>query len=194
VIHIDAHPGEIPEGYPQDLEESVTLKSGEVVFVRPLVRADAAALAAEFAAADEETVYLRFFNPSFDLTDERLRYLTEIDYRRHLALVALTDESDDAEGIAIGRFVERTPTDVEGAIVVKPAYRQRGVALALLERLAEAAARRGYDTMSATYLAQNEGAARLLESCGFHVTADEGDGVVDVSLNLRSESDPPDGR
>ena len=53
-----------------------------------------------------------------------------------------------------------------------------------VNRLVPAAASRGFKTMSATYLADNAGARGLLESCGFVLVADEGDGVVDVSLDL----------
>jgi acetyltransferase len=154
------------------------------MWIRPVVPTDAAVLAAEFAEIDEDTLYKRFFNPSFELTEERLRYLTEIDYEHHLALAAMTDEEPDADGIAIGRFAARSATDVECAIVVKADYRRLGIAKLLLERLAAAAAARGYKTMSATYLADNDGAQGLLASCGFVLVADEGDGVVDVSLDL----------
>ena len=189
--HPDPHPRQIPYGYPADLEESVTLADGTRIWIRPLVPSDAAVLAAEFAEADEDTLYKRFFNPSFELTEERLRYLTEIDYEQHLALAAMSTDEPDADGIAIGRFAARSETDVECAIVVKPEYRRLGIAKILLDRLAPAAAARGYKTMSATYLADNAGAQGLLESCGFVLVADEGDGVVDVSLDLVAAASGP---
>jgi len=186
--HPDAHPQPIPRGYPADLEETVALPDGTSLWIRPLVPADAAVLAAEFDEADEDTLYKRFMNLSFDLSKDRLRYLTEIDYEHHLALAAMTAEEPDADGVAIGRFAARSETDVECAIVVKPGYRRLGIAKLLLDRLAAAAAQRGYQTMSATYLAENEGAHRLLASCGFVVVADEDDGVVDVSLDLVADA------
>ena len=100
----------------------------------------------------------------------------------------MTAEEPDADGIAIGRFAARSETDVECAIVVKARYRRLGIAKLLLDRLAAAAAARGYKTMSATYLSENQGAQGLLASCGFVAVADEGDGVVDVSLDLVADA------
>ncbi|NND04003.1 MAG: GNAT family N-acetyltransferase [Acidimicrobiia bacterium] len=166
-VLVKRHPDQLPTGYPVHLEEEVMLPNGELLWVRPLVPEDAAALAAEFAAVDDDTVYMRFFNPHFRLTADRLRYLTEVDYHHHLALAAMIRRGNVYEGVAIARYVERTADDVEGAIVVKPDYRRLGIAGLLLERLADIAAGEGYRTMSASYLESNAGAASLLAACGF---------------------------
>ena len=127
-VLVKQHPDALPVGYPAHLEEEIELPDGETLWVRPIVPADAPALAAEFAVADDDTVYMRFFNPHFQLTSNRLRYLTEVDYHHHLALAAMIARGDESEGVAIARYVERTADDVEGAIVVKPEFRRQGVA------------------------------------------------------------------
>jgi GNAT superfamily N-acetyltransferase len=188
VPFVQQYPASPPADYPVDLEQKLCLASGEVLWVRPVVPADAETLAAEFAATDEGTLYARFFTASFDLTDDRLRYLTELDYTTHLALAVTTVGGDKSTGVAIGRYVARTPTDVEGAIVVKPEYRRLGIARILVERLTAAAARAGHSTMSASYLADNAAAASLLERLGFGGGTLE-DGVV-VEASRRLVSDP----
>lgn len=182
-VLVKQHPDRPPTGYPAQLEQEIELPNGETLWVRPLVPADAAALAAEFAAADDDTVYMRFFNPYFRLTADRLRYLTEVDYHQHLALAAMIARGDASEGVAIARYVERTADDVEGAIVVKPEYRRLGIARLLLDRLAEIAAAEGYRTMSASYLESNEGAASLLARCGFGEPSIE-DGIAHTERDL----------
>lgn len=147
---------------------------------------DSESLAAEFAAADEDTLYMRFFTPTFALTEERLHYLTEIDYRSHVALAVMTESGDNSQGAAIARYVARSDTEVEVAVVVKAEYRSRGIARILILRLALIAGAAGYRTMLATHLDENEAAGRLLESCGFVVVSDE-DGVVELRRPL-----PPD--
>ena len=186
-VIVKQHPDQFPVGYPAHLEEEIELPNGQRLWVRPLVPGDASALAAEFAGVDDDTVYMRFFNPHFRLTADRLRYLTEVDYHHHLALAAMTADGDASEGVAIARFVERTADDVEGAIVVKPAYRRQGVARLLLDRLAAIAAAEGYRTMSASYLASNDGAASLLASCGFGPAIVEGD----IASTVRDLIGPP---
>lgn len=182
-VLVKQHPDRIPAGYPAHLEEEIQLPNGEKLWIRPLVPEDAAALAAEFAVADDDTVYMRFFNPHFRLTADRLKYLTEVDYHHHLALAAMVARGDRSEGVAIARYVERTADDVEGAIVVKPEYRRQGVAKLLLDRLASIAAREGYRTMSASFLETNKGAAALLDSCGFDAPTVE-DGIAHTILRL----------
>lgn len=184
---VKQYPASPPVDYPVDLQQELCLPSGEVLWVRPVVPADAETLAAEFAAIDEDTLYARFFTASFDLTGDRLRYLTVLDYRAHLALAVMTAGGDKSTGVAIGRYVARTPSDVEGAIVVKPEYRRLGIARVLLEHLMAAAAGAGYTTMSAAYLADNAAAASLLDSLGFIGGTLEGGVVVDAWRRLASD-------
>ncbi len=165
--HVRQYPDSPPSNYPAELEQELRLPSGVVLWMRPIVPADAEILAAEFAAADDDTLYSRFFTPSFDLTQDRLRYLTELDYKSHLALAVTTIGGVESTGVAIGRYAARSGTDVEGAIVVKPEFRRIGIAHILVEQLVAAAASAGYDTMSASYLADNAAAGRLLNSMGF---------------------------
>jgi len=180
------HPAERPDAYPADYEQELQLGSGERLWMRPLVPADADVLAEEFALADEDTLYMRFFNPSFALTERRLRYLTEIDYTNHLAVAVMTIDGEQSQGVAIGRYAAKSATEVEVAVVVKPEYRRRGIARLVLERLAEAATRAGFVIMSAAYLAENQAASRLLEGLGFeHVTIQ--DGVAEATLRLVSD-------
>ncbi|MCP3974995.1 MAG: GNAT family N-acetyltransferase [bacterium] len=177
----------MPANYPSHLEQEIVLPGGDVVWLRPVVPDDASVLAAEFAEADEDTLYMRFFNPTFALTDERLRYFTQLDYESHVALAVMTEAGEGSEGMAIARYVARSTTDVECAVVVKPEYRKRGIARVLLIRLAAIAATVGYQTMSASYLEENAAAGRLLESCGFLPKSTEA-GVVEMSRSVQSDS------
>jgi GNAT superfamily N-acetyltransferase len=180
----------LPAAYPADLEEEILLPSGEALWIRPVVPGDAPILASEFSAADDDTLHARFFTASFDLTHERLRYLTELDYTTHLALAVMTAAGDRSEGVAIGRYAARTATDVEGAIVVKRRFRCRGIAGVLMDRLASAADRAGYITMSASYLADNAAAAGLLAGLGFTGGALHDGVVVDASRRLTNDPAP----
>jgi acetyltransferase len=187
VAFMKQYPALPPAGYPVDLEGEIRLASGGTLWARPVVPEDASILAAEFAAADEDTLYARFFSRSFDLTEERLRYLTELDYTTHLALAVMTREGDESEGVAIGRYAARSPTDVEAAIVVKPEYRRLGIARILIERLAAAAQAAGCSTMAASYLADNAAAARLLGRTGFSGGTLDGGATVEVSRRLSGD-------
>lgn len=185
---LNQYPDSPPVGYSACLEQEIHLPHGHLLWVRPIVPGDAEILAAEFSAADDATLYARFFTRSFDLTKDRLRYLTEIDYATHLALAVMTLGGAEPDGVAIGRYAARTATDVEAAVVVKPRYRRLGIAGILVELLATAATTAGYSTMSASYLAENTAADRLLDRIGFSGGRLE-DGVV-VEASRRLTGDP----
>ena len=56
-----------------------------------------------FERLSSESRYRRFLVSRAELTDEMVRYLTEIDHHDHEAMIAL--DEDTAEGIGVARFV-----------------------------------------------------------------------------------------
>ena len=179
-------PPDVPDGYPRTFERRLTLADGVEVLVRPVVPADAALLADEVAHADAETLYLRFFTPSIRLGPDRLRRLTDLDYRHRFAVAAF---AEDGEGIGIARYEgDAASTEAEIAVTVKPGWRHRGVASRLLELLDEAGRDNGIEGFFAYYLEENDGAAALLAGSGFGRPVFE-DGVVKVTKRLACPSE-----
>ncbi len=174
------HPAYLPAEYPTHLERTLALAGGREVLVRPIVPTDAADLAAAILAADEETLYFRFFTPRPRLGPRELRYLTEVDYRRRLALVAF---SNDGEGVAVGRYEGLGEDEAEVAVVVAPAWRRSGLAAALIEILAGEARQHGMSRLVAHYLVENRPAAAMLAAAGFGSPAAV-DGVETVTRDL----------
>ncbi len=172
----------LPDGYPFDYERRIPLHNGEVVFVRPVVPADATLLAKEIEEIDSETLYQRFFSPSVRFDRNRLRLLTELNYEDRFALAAFID----GVGVAIARFEPSGEGRAEVAIVVKPEWRRLGLATELFALLEQAASERGIVELEALYLAQNHGIERVLEKRGFgDIKIDSG--VAHVTKTLRSE-------
>ncbi len=153
----------IPTGYPFDYERRVVLRNGRTVHFRPVVPGDVDVLAREVAAADSDTLYHRFFNPAIRLNEKRLRFLTEVDYRRRFALVGFVD----GEAIAIGRFEPAGEEAAEVAVVVKPEWRRMGIATEMLEILEEAAVERGFTEFEAMYLPSNHAIEHVLVKRAF---------------------------
>jgi len=166
---------ERPPGYPVELELKL-----DGLAVRPVVPQDAGRLAGEFAAADAETLRMRFFVPAPHLTSHDFERLTTVDYLRRLAITAW----DDDQPVAIARYEPAGETTAEVAFVVKPAYRNRGIGRRLIEILARSAANAGYEELSALYLAENTAAAAALAAAGFTRHAADGS-IVEVRRDLR---------
>src|ERR1700712_1990894 len=89
------------------------------LLVRRIAPADKDALVAGLGRLSERSVYQRFLSPKPRLTASELRYLTEVDFTDHYALVAVLARSP-AIVVGVGRWVRSAdvPSDAEIAIVV----------------------------------------------------------------------------
>lgn len=160
-----ASSADYPSGYPAELEQSLTLRDGRRVFVRPVIPADELAFERELREADAETLYQRFFTAQPKLDAKRRHSLVHVDYQWRLALVAF---AEDARAVGIGRYESMPDQErAEIAFVIHPTWRRVGLASALLRRLAEAAQARGFRRLIALYLQDNQAMATLLAQSGF---------------------------
>ena len=141
------------------------LADGTPVVIRPIRPSDKPALAAAHARLSDESVRRRFLTPKPRLTSGELRYLTEVDGRDHVALVAALDGSDDRI-IAVARSVrlDDDPTAAEAAVVVGDDYQRQGLGRTLGLMLADAARARGIRRLTATTLGDNLAAHRLMRA------------------------------
>jgi len=157
----------------------VRLDNGVSVLIRPIARADKALLAAGMADLSEQSAYQRFLSPKAVPSTDELRYLTEVDFRDHVAYVAVRPEAPDVV-VAVGRWVRLRddPEAAEIAFVVSDALQRQGLGTLLAEKLADAARERGVRRFVATMLPDNLGAHRL-----FARVAQERETAVDGPLH-----------
>jgi acetyltransferase len=168
--HLAIHP------YPRELEETVTLKNGDTVLLRP-IRPEDAELEREFVAAlSPQTLYRRFMMPVKELSDAMIERFTQIDYDRELALVALRNESGGTPGAVGSRLVgvaRIIPTWEDGtaefAIVVGDWMQHSGLGRELMERMFEAGRVRGYAVLEGIILGENVSMLRFCERLGFTI-------------------------
>ncbi|WP_297584458.1 acetate--CoA ligase family protein [Roseibium sp.] len=90
--------------YPQEWEQTLTLKSGQEVFVRPVRPEDEDLFKTFFEAITPEDLRLRFFAPVRDFSHRFLARLTQLDYARAIAFAA----EDPKDGSLIGVVRIRT--------------------------------------------------------------------------------------
>jgi hypothetical protein len=81
----------------------IALRDGTPILVRPIVPKDR--LRAGFARLSQESRYRRFMTPLDSLSDQQLRYLTEIDYANHMAWGALDPTQPDQPGVGVARYI-----------------------------------------------------------------------------------------
>ncbi len=174
-------------------EIRVTLRDGTPVVIRPIRPADRRALEEAFAQLSPRSRYLRFHTFIDSLSDAQLRYLTEVDHDRHVALVAAHADHPEGPGLGVARYVRLEDSDVaEAAVTVVDAYQGQGLGTLLLGALAQHALAHGVTTFRNYVLAENTGMLALFEDLGATKTSDGG-GVYRVDLALpKAAEDLPD--
>jgi RimJ/RimL family protein N-acetyltransferase len=157
------------------------------VLVRPIRADDKAMLTDGLQQLSEESVRRRFLTAKRSFSRSELRYLTEVDGRDHVALVAEYPGEPVRRLIAVARFVRLhdDPGAAEVAIVVADNWQRRGVGSLLSERLAEEARRLGIERFTATMAADNKAAHRLMAKLTSHLEQRHaGAGVDELVLDL----------
>jgi RimJ/RimL family protein N-acetyltransferase len=152
------------------------------LIVRPIRASDKAALLDLFERLSARSRLRRFLAPKPSLSRREVAYLTEIDHRRHEALVAI---APDGTFVGVARYAcdigETTVADV--AFAVADAWQGRGVGTGLARLLVEDARANGIERLHATTLPDNGPARKLLGRLGFGVCGIAG-GVLEVDLDL----------
>jgi RimJ/RimL family protein N-acetyltransferase len=165
----------------------VRLHNGDEVTIRPIRPDDKPLLAAGLAGLSDESAYRRFLAPKKRLTPGELRYLTELDFRDHVAFVAVP--ADDAQRlVGVARWVRSAddPQTAELAFLVSDRMQGQGLGSALGQELAESARALGVERFVATTLPHNVAAHRLVARLATGVTTRVEGGMHE----LRGELEP----
>jgi RimJ/RimL family protein N-acetyltransferase len=163
------------------------LPDGASILIRPIRADDKRMLEDGLRQLSDESVHRRFLTPKRSFSRTELRYLTEVDGRDHVALVAEDPRQPVRRLIAVGRFVRLhdDPEAAEVAIVVADDWHRRGVGTALTEQLAAEARRLDVRRFTATMAADNVPAHRLMQKLTSHLERHgSGAGVEELVLEL----------
>jgi acetyltransferase len=167
--------------YPAGLARRLVI-GDESFEVRPIRPEDGPRLVDLVARSDAEDVRLRFRTGLRRLPDIWAARLSQIDYDREMALVAL-DRSGEIAGVA------RLAGDPEGetaefALLVRSDHQQRGLGMALLQALVGFARDRGYRELWGSITRENSRMLDLAHRLGFVARADADPLSVRSSLSL----------
>ncbi|MDE2440287.1 MAG: GNAT family N-acetyltransferase [Betaproteobacteria bacterium] len=162
--------------YPAELVRNRTLFDGTPVTVRP-IRPDDKPLEQDFVQhLSADSRHKRFMSTLKELPPGKLKYLTEIDYVRHLALVAIIQCDGKNVEIGVARYVAGPiENECEFAIAIDDAWQGSGVAGILMLSLIDAARARGMQKMEAFILASNDKMIKFARQLGFDVRRDPDD-------------------
>jgi len=171
--------------YPEEYESEETTKNGVKVFIRPIKPEDAPLLTDLFENLSPESRYHRFFSPMKSLSRDMLIRLTQIDYDRQIALVALGREHSEDKMLAVARVVMGPDRHkAEFSIAVGDPWQGKGIGKKLLERCLDAGRDYGVETIQGYVLAKNRQMLEVGRELGFRVSRNEDAKAFHLSINL----------
>lgn len=173
---------------PVDGHDILTLRDGGFVLVREVRPDDAPALQRIVERSSERSIYLRYFGPMKELSDEQARRFAEVDGKNRFALVAL-DPGDPDEIVGVVRYDREEGSDgAEYAALVEDRWQGRGLGLGLTRRLIEAARERGLKRLHALVMHENARMLHLLRSLELPERERWENGVEHVEIQLRPDA------
>ncbi len=191
---LDREYGEQPSGYPhlvikpyprQYITEWRTW-DGLKVLLRPIKPEDEPLEQEMFASLDHETIRMRLLGPVKDIrSHDWLIRFCNIDYYRHIAIVAEIREGGEKRMIGVGRLAMTPDFDsAEFALLVHDRYQRKGLGDKLLRMLIDIGKEKGLGEISGEMLSENTKMVSLAMKLGF-TPRSTGDGTTEVRLNLK---------
>jgi acetyltransferase len=173
--------------YPIELEEAAEW-GGRALLLRPIRPEDAARHRQFLAQIAPRDLYTRFFTGIRELPEKDLAHLTQIDYDREMAFLAVGRDPAGAEEI-LG--VARACADpdnhaAEFAVLVRSDLKGRGLGKLLMRKLLRYCGDRGTRELWGSVMADNDAMLHLARSLGFKVRGSE-QNIETVALDLRPE-------
>jgi acetyltransferase len=172
--------------YPRELEETVTLRDGRSVLLRPIRPEDEPAHQELFQRMTPEDIYYRFFNVIHRMPHSQLARFTQIDYDREMAFIAtVTDDASKPETLGVVRAVgDPDNTSAEFAISVRSDQKRQGLGSALLGKMIRYCRDKGTEELVGQALPDNRAVLALAARHHFTRQRLPGDDVVELRLSL----------
>ncbi|MEM6972946.1 MAG: bifunctional acetate--CoA ligase family protein/GNAT family N-acetyltransferase [Pseudomonadota bacterium] len=168
--------------YPVELEGVLTLRDGRGFACRPVKPADAPAFERFYEQIEPHDLRLRFFSTMRKVPARLVATLTQIDYARAMAFVAL--DPVDGQIAGTGRLV----ADADGqrgeySVQIRSDLKGQGLGRMMMERLIRHGLETGLNEIWGDVLNENAGMLALCRKLGFRLQSEE-EGIVRVRLDL----------
>lgn len=161
-----------------------TLRDGRRLDVRAFRREDRAGLEAAAHRVSARSLYRRFFAPKRSFSEREKEFFLNVDFDKHVALVALTEEAGSPVIVGSGRYIVVQLGKAEVAFMVIDPYQGHGIGAILLRHLTELARQSGLHELTAEVLPENAPMLKVFRNSGLPMTAASASGVVHVDLAI----------
>jgi len=174
--------------YPQHLEEQVELNDGQFCLFRPILPEDEPLLRDFISQVTKEDLYYRYFSEINEFTHDDLANMTQIDYDREMAIVAVRQHQGRPEIIGVTRAISDADNfDAEFSVLVRSDLKGLGMGRRLLEKMIRYTRHHGLQQLNGITMPHNRGMITLARKLNFHVDVQLDDGIVSLKLSLQNE-------
>jgi GNAT superfamily N-acetyltransferase len=162
------------------------LRDGRKIEIRALRPVDEADMLAAIGRTGTVSLQRRFFVAKRGFSPKEIEFFMKIDFRNHVALVALAEEEGRPAIIGGGRYVVSKPGLAEVAFIVIDGYQGQGIGSHLMRHLAEIARDAGLKELIAEVLPENGAMRKVFSKFGFRSTPGQDHQVVRLVKKLKS--------
>jgi acetyltransferase len=167
--------------YPKQWERRLEFGEGQQALVRPVRPEDEPLFHEFFTHVSPEDLRLRFFAPVRDFSHAFIARLTQLDYARAMAFVALDEPTGDMLG-AVRLHTDADGQTAEYAILVRSDLKGRGLGWKLMELMIGYARSEGLKRIEGQVLRENSAMLQMCGELGFHIKADPHDAHICVAM------------
>jgi GNAT superfamily N-acetyltransferase len=166
-----------------------TLRDGRPVRIRALRPSDRESMLAAVDRIGEASLYRRFFSPKHHFSESEIDYFINVDFDRHVALVAELEENGSSLIAGGGRYIVSKPGCAEMAFAVDDPHHGLGIGTLLMRHLAVIAKAAQLDVLTAEVLADNAPMLAVFRRSGLPLQLARDGGVTMVRMDCRNSSD-----
>jgi acetyltransferase len=168
--------------YPSHWIRQYQLADGTNIVIRPIRPEDAEIEKRFVKRLSPEAKFFRFMNSLQELSQDMLIRLTQLDYDRELALVAITDSETEETELGVARYFTNPDGETaEFALVVADEWQHRGLGTRLMSCLIDAARERGLKSIQGEVLANNVKMLGLMKKLAFACRTNADDPTIIVA-------------
>ena len=161
-----------------------TVRDGRSVTIRALKPDDRDAMLSAVGRVSAQSLYRRFFGPKRGFSEKEIDFFINIDFIKHVALVASVEENGEGVVVGGGRYIVTQPGTAEVAFAIVDAFQGQGIGSALLRHLVLIARESGLEHLVAEVLPENAPMLAMFRKSGF--VSKRSAGAVHVVLDLRA--------
>jgi RimJ/RimL family protein N-acetyltransferase len=171
--------------------ETITLRDGGTIVIRPIRPDDAAYLQSTFYRLSAESIYFRFLSPKKVLTDEEAKRFANVDYQTQMAFVAIDREDGKNIVVGVSRYAlldQEQPNMAEAAVIVGDEHQRRGIGSLLLSRLVAYARLVGIRYLRGVIMLENNRMVDLVKRGGLPYEKRYEEGAWMIVVDLEGET------